>query len=260
MFVLFLLANLCLAVAQDSRRVDPNNHFIYPPLPGPPIGEDPHAYDANINFIVGKAPEQSFKWVSNITSLKVQIVQETPPNVENQYVIRDCDPGSDNTVHWDGQIGDIDLAHGLQAYLGAWDCAAGNDAAPVFFSHYINLVATPPPSSANTSLSPSPEVPPAAEDNSPAGINAGTVIGVAFGIGALATLVLTVVFYLGVKRGRTTERREQEANRATWMDDMSGYEMGPPPASNVETAPVPLPPPQPPLPTYSESSDRKNAR
>lgn len=72
-----------LVVAQDNRPPDPNNHFIYPPLPGPQLSNDPTVFKDNINFTVGIAQSAPFKWVTNMTSMRVTLNQEGNPESVN---------------------------------------------------------------------------------------------------------------------------------------------------------------------------------
>ncbi|KAI1878938.1 hypothetical protein JX265_003115 [Neoarthrinium moseri] len=113
------------ASAQDDRAVDPDNHFLYPPLPGAQHTEDPTVFWNNINVTFGVAQTQPFKWVSDMPS---------------------CSPGSFNTIYWDGRIDPIDINNGSQAYLAAWNCS-NLSASPVFFSHYFNLTGQAPSTS-----------------------------------------------------------------------------------------------------------------
>lgn len=82
-----LLLLLYPVVSQDNRPPDPNNHFIYPPLPGPQFGNDPHVFWSNLNFTVGVLQSQPFKWVSNMTLMQVTLQQEgNPAEVQTQMI------------------------------------------------------------------------------------------------------------------------------------------------------------------------------
>lgn len=64
------------ASAQDDRAVNPNNHFLYPPLPGAQHTKDPTVFWSNINVTFGVAPTQPFQWISDMTSMRVTLQQE----------------------------------------------------------------------------------------------------------------------------------------------------------------------------------------
>ncbi|OTA93709.1 hypothetical protein M434DRAFT_395391 [Hypoxylon sp. CO27-5] len=150
--LLYLLFNVCLVLAQDNREPDENNHFIYPPLPGPQYSNDPTVFETNINFTVGRGQSQPFKWVSNMTSMQIILCQEGNPDSVRTHDITDCIDGtSTDYLYWDGGIGSIDLKNGSQAYLGVWNCS--DFTTPVFFSHYMNLVEDSSPSSSTTTSS-----------------------------------------------------------------------------------------------------------
>ncbi|KAI3322964.1 hypothetical protein HD806DRAFT_545048 [Xylariaceae sp. AK1471] len=141
------------ASAQDNRPPDPNNQFIYPPLPGPGFSDDPTVFGANINITVGQQ-HQPFKWVSNLNSMFVSLHQEGDPDVVNSVHLTECQPGSSNYVYWNGYLGKIDLAIGSQAFLAAWNCEVP-DSTPVFYSHYFNLTKADSSSSSTSTTSPS---------------------------------------------------------------------------------------------------------
>ncbi|OTB03762.1 hypothetical protein M426DRAFT_12263 [Hypoxylon sp. CI-4A] len=150
--LLYFLLNFCLVLAQDNRDPDENNHFIYPPLPGPQYSNDPTVFETNINFTVGKSQNQPFKWVSNMTYMQIILCQEGNPESVQLHDITECIDGtSDDFIYWDGDIGSIDLNNGSQAYLGVWNCS--ENSTPVFFSHYINLVEDDSVSSTTSSAS-----------------------------------------------------------------------------------------------------------
>ncbi|KAI2614870.1 hypothetical protein GGR54DRAFT_642832 [Hypoxylon sp. NC1633] len=167
---LTLLLNLLLVVAQDNRLPDPNNHFVFPSLPGPKASQDARVFKSNLNFTIGQPPDQPFAWVSDLTRLMVVLCQEGEPDSVREHVIADCMPGSETETYWDGDIGDIDVSSGQRAYLAVYSCSGdedGEDADPdddddddsesdnasaVFLSHYINLV-TPPPDATESSVS-----------------------------------------------------------------------------------------------------------
>ncbi|KAI0527826.1 hypothetical protein F5B22DRAFT_582505 [Xylaria bambusicola] len=138
MIILAFLAAACLVLSQDNRPPDPNNHFIYPPLPGPQFSNDNTVFSSNIAFIVGQPQSQPWKWVSNMSSMMIILQQEGNPESVQQYQLTDCQPGDNDFIYWDGNIGDIDLKNGTQAFLEAFNCSDPGST-PVFFSHYINL-------------------------------------------------------------------------------------------------------------------------
>jgi hypothetical protein len=80
-----ILSFLWLSSAQDNRDPDPDNHFIYPPLPGPQYSNDPTVFESNLNFTVGTPQSQPFKWVSNLESLHLTMVQEGNPDVIQRH-------------------------------------------------------------------------------------------------------------------------------------------------------------------------------
>ena len=68
-------------VAQDNRPEDPNNHFVYPPLPADQfLNNDPSVlpsvFCTNIIFTVGEIQLEPFKWVSNMTSMRLELYQQ----------------------------------------------------------------------------------------------------------------------------------------------------------------------------------------
>jgi hypothetical protein len=63
-------------LAQDNRAVDPANHFLFPPLPGPQHSQDPTVFWGNINITYGEAQTQAFTWVSDMSSMSVTLQQE----------------------------------------------------------------------------------------------------------------------------------------------------------------------------------------
>jgi hypothetical protein len=87
-----------LAIAQDNRTPDPDNHFIYPPLPGPQFSNDPTVFENNLNFTVGVLQSAPFKWVTNMTSMSVTLNQEGHSDrVKSHELSRMCDLGSKHT-------------------------------------------------------------------------------------------------------------------------------------------------------------------
>lgn len=87
MYNILLLAGL--AIAQDNRPPDPNNRFIYPPLPGPQFSNDPTVFETNLNFTVGVLQSAPFKWVTNMTSMSVTLNQEgNPESVQTHELSR----------------------------------------------------------------------------------------------------------------------------------------------------------------------------
>ncbi|KAH8647244.1 hypothetical protein BX600DRAFT_476362 [Xylariales sp. PMI_506] len=205
--ILIILFSCYGSHAQDSRAEDPNNHFVFPPLPGPQHTSDPTVFWDNINITYGVAQTKAFQWVSDMSSMQVTLEQEGDQSSARYRQIASCSPGSNNLIYWDGQIDPIDLANGTQAYLAAWNCSEPN-ASPIFFSHYFNLTA-PTASTANTSETTNSTTPTATgsgkdgtqSTSSAAGTEQGTtkistaaVIGgsVAGGVGG------SLVFLLGV--------------------------------------------------------------
>ncbi|KAI0424415.1 hypothetical protein F5Y09DRAFT_353465 [Xylaria sp. FL1042] len=138
MILLSLIVVASLVLGQDNRPADPNNHFIYPPLPGPQFSNDPTVFGSNLAFTVGSPQSQPFKWVSNMSSMRIYLQQEGNQLSVQQHLLTDCQSGTNNFIYWDGNIGDIDLKNGTQAYLSAYNCS-NPGSTPVFFSHYINL-------------------------------------------------------------------------------------------------------------------------
>ncbi|KAK5632053.1 hypothetical protein RRF57_007767 [Xylaria bambusicola] len=137
--ILFIFAVVaCLVIGQDNRPPDPNNYFIYPPLPGPQFSNDPTVFSSNLAFTVGQPQSQPWKWVSNMSSMMIYLQQEGNPESVQAHQLTDCQPGDIGSIYWDGDIGDIDLMNGTQAFLEVYDCLIP-DSTPVFFSHYINL-------------------------------------------------------------------------------------------------------------------------
>ncbi|KAI1360632.1 hypothetical protein F5Y08DRAFT_343476 [Xylaria arbuscula] len=59
------------------------------------------------------------------------------PSVQT-YQLTDCRPGVVDIIHWNGDIGEIDLENGTQTYLSAYNCSALSNE-HVFVSHYFNL-------------------------------------------------------------------------------------------------------------------------
>ncbi|KAI2469909.1 hypothetical protein F4781DRAFT_392874 [Annulohypoxylon bovei var. microspora] len=140
--LLYIFLNFCLVLAQDNRPDDANNHFVYPPLPGPQFSNDPSVFNSNLNFTVGRNQAQPFKWVTNMTDMQIILCQEGNPDSVQSHEITECIDGTSNdSIYWDGDIGPIDLNNGSQAYLGVWNCS--DFTTPVFFSHYMNLIEAP---------------------------------------------------------------------------------------------------------------------
>lgn len=87
MFISIILGVLAAshpASAQDDRAVDPDNHFLFPPLPGAQYTKDPSVFWNNINVTLGVTQTQPFKWLSDMTSMKVTLQQEAQTG-EAQY-------------------------------------------------------------------------------------------------------------------------------------------------------------------------------
>ncbi|KAI4863438.1 hypothetical protein F4820DRAFT_374006 [Hypoxylon rubiginosum] len=231
-----LLAACLLVIAQDNRPPDPNNHFIYPPLPGPQFSNDPTVFESNLNFIIGKKQNQPFKWESNMTNMSILLIQEGNPESIQQHELTECIPGSDNYFYWDGNIGSIDLKNGSQAFLGAYNCS--NPTTPIFFSHYINLIEAPPiskPSSistartssfsfsfstsmATTATSPSIVTPTSTASPSNGPSNAAAIGGgIGGGLGG-ALLLIAIVFAFWKYRSKQGRDRQQQPGWANNQD------------------------------------------
>jgi hypothetical protein len=73
-FGFLLLAGL--AIAQSNMPKDPNNHFVYPPTPGPKFANDPTVFKDNKNFTVRVKQSQPFTSVTNMTLVSVTLWQE----------------------------------------------------------------------------------------------------------------------------------------------------------------------------------------
>ncbi|KAI1393977.1 uncharacterized protein F4822DRAFT_386680 [Hypoxylon trugodes] len=245
--LLYLLLNLCcLVIAQDNRDPDPNNQFVFPPLPGPQYSNDPTVFEKNLNFTVGKSQSQPFKWISNMTSMSIILCQEGNPDSVQTHTITDCIDGtSEDFLYWDGDIGSIDLKNGSQAYLGVWNCS--DFTTPVFFSHYMNLVEAPAQSSttsssATSSSSTATSLPTAAAttpaplttsgagstdsqkstDSSSGGSNAAAIGGgIGGGIGGALILIAAAFAFWKWKSGKANNQQQQQPTQqiANWANN-----------------------------------------
>ncbi|KAI1407039.1 hypothetical protein F5Y13DRAFT_175814 [Hypoxylon sp. FL1857] len=259
--LLYLVLNICLVLAQDNREPDENNHFIYPPLPGPQYSNDPSVFEKNLNFTVGKGQSQPFKWVSNMTSMQIILCQEGNPDSVRTHDITDCIDGtSTDYVYWDGGIGSIDLKNGSQAYLGVWNCS--DFTTPVFFSHYMNLVEDPSASSTTTSSSSaatavstsssssiatepvvtpptSTDSPPTDESQSSSGSSNAAAIGGGIGGGIGGALILIAAAFAFWKyRSAKNQKQQQPAQQiAAWANHQDYNAMSMSPGSNVYKPP-----------------------
>lgn len=83
--LLLLLVVGLPVIAQDNRPQDPNNYFVYPPLPGPQFSNDPTVFETNHNFTVGEQQDQPFKWETNMTSVSILLIQEGNPESVQQH-------------------------------------------------------------------------------------------------------------------------------------------------------------------------------
>ncbi|KAI2623472.1 hypothetical protein GGS26DRAFT_219005 [Hypomontagnella submonticulosa] len=254
--LLYLLLNFCLVLAQDNRAPDPNNQFIYPPLPGPQYSNDPTVFKNNTNFTIGQQQSQPFKWVTNMTNMQIILCQEGNPDTVKQHAITECfDGNGTNFKYWDGDIGDIDLKDGSQAYLGVWNCS--DFTTPVFFSHYMNLVEPPassstststsatqtssestsPPTAAATALTSSPAESPtqSPESQSNGSSNAAALGGgIGGGIGGALLLIGAAFAFWKYRNGKSQAQPPQQPPPA-WVNDYNAMAMSP--GSNVYKAP-----------------------
>ncbi|KAI1104097.1 hypothetical protein F4804DRAFT_308220 [Jackrogersella minutella] len=249
--LLYLFLSLCLVLAQDNRPEDENNHFIFPPLPGPQYSNDPSVFSTNLNFTVGKGQDQPFKWVTNMTSMQIILCQEGNPDSVQRHQITDCIDGtSSNYLYWDGDIGPIDLNNGSQAYLGVWDCTKSST--PVFFSHYMNLTkasSSPSSSSSTTSVSSSStsssmslatagvsqttsstsqptesSSPSASTASSDSHSNAAAIGGgIGGGIGAALVLVAAAFFFWKYRNGKNKGQQPPGQQDMSWANNNQDY-------------------------------------
>lgn len=90
MFVPYLALTLLLCGAlhaQDNREPDPDNQFIYPPLPGPQASNDPSVFEDNLNFTVSIDQAQPWKWITNMTYMSITLNQEGNPDIVRSRVL-----------------------------------------------------------------------------------------------------------------------------------------------------------------------------
>ncbi|KAI1093514.1 hypothetical protein F5B19DRAFT_124187 [Rostrohypoxylon terebratum] len=247
MFVLFyILVNFCLVTAQDNRPLDKNNHFIYPKPAGPQYSNDPTVFESNENFTVGQAQSQPFKWVTNMTNMQIILCQEGNPMSVRRHGLTDCiDSSGGGWLYWDGDIGDIDLNNGSQAYLGVWNCSEPGST-PVFFSHYMNLInssATASTSTVSTSstlpaatapiTSPTSATEPAptqAGTSSSNGSSNGAAIGggIGGGIGGALIIIAAAFAFWKYRGGREKKQPVAVQQIADWSNrpDYSSMSQG----------------------------------
>ena len=83
-----LALSLSLVDAQDNRATDPNNHFIYPPLPGPQFSNDNTVFSENLNFTAGVTQSAPFKWTTNLTRIRISISQEGNPDSVQDFELK----------------------------------------------------------------------------------------------------------------------------------------------------------------------------
>ncbi|KAI0120383.1 hypothetical protein F4776DRAFT_251803 [Hypoxylon sp. NC0597] len=260
--LLYLLLNVCIVLAQDNREPDENNHFIYPPLPGPQYSNDPSVFETNINFTVGRGQSQPFKWVSNMTSMQIILCQEGNPDSVRTHDITDCIDGtSTDYLYWDGGIGSIDLKNGSQAYLGVWNCS--DFTTPVFFSHYMNLVedsstpsstttssasttsgiSTSPPTSISTAPVVTPPLstdsPHADESSSNRGSSNAAAIGggIGGGIGGALVLIAAALAFWKYRTRKSKGQQQPNEQIAAWANHQDYNAMSVSPGSNVYKPP-----------------------
>lgn len=76
-FIEFFLSVILSKVgAQVSgANPDPETHFVYPPLPGPNVSDDPTVFWNNINLTAGAQP-QPFTWVTNMDAVTISMHQQ----------------------------------------------------------------------------------------------------------------------------------------------------------------------------------------
>ncbi|KAI1118177.1 hypothetical protein F5Y14DRAFT_401336 [Nemania sp. NC0429] len=234
--IFLVLVAACLVVSQDNRPPDPNNHFIYPPLPGPQFSNDPSVFGSNLNFTVGSPQSQPFKWVSDMDSMQIILQQEGNQISVRSHELTECQSGSIDYIYWDGDLGGIDLKNGIQAFLSAYNCS-NPGSTPVFFSHYINLTepiisqsssitsstATSTADSTTSSAQPTttnnPSTTPVAtptntNDNSSKPSSDAAAIGGGVGGGVGGAIVVAAIVYAIVKTRKGHKQTAQPPNQA----------------------------------------------
>ncbi|KAI0162141.1 hypothetical protein GGR57DRAFT_453217 [Xylariaceae sp. FL1272] len=136
-FVHALLVQMIHSVkAQDPGTPDPDNHFIFPPLPGARVTDDETVFWNNQEIVAGKPQTQPFTWTSNLPNMRVRMQQEGIS--DGFFHLTNCIDGKDNFIYWDGDLHEIDLQDGNRAYLVTYNCSDPL-APPIFMSHYFNL-------------------------------------------------------------------------------------------------------------------------
>ncbi|KAJ9615751.1 hypothetical protein H2200_001828 [Cladophialophora chaetospira] len=173
---ILLLAYWFYSTTAQSNDTTDTDYFLNPPRSGPDAATDPvDAYVGNLDFTVGVQPISPFSWVTNLTNMKIRLVQQAAPAVFGSLYITGCFDGTfpNNLTYWNGDIGDIDLSISNIAFLCIYasNCSdAGSP--PVFNSHYFNLTdptvssSTSLPSSTSTSSTPT-ATPPATTSSAP---------------------------------------------------------------------------------------------
>ncbi|KAI6090143.1 hypothetical protein F4821DRAFT_256292 [Hypoxylon rubiginosum] len=235
--LLLHLATCVLVIAQSDGPLDPQNHFVYPGLPGPAYSDDPTVFALNQNFTVGEDQSQPFKWITNMTSTRITLWQEGNPDKVQQHIIYECAPSSDNQFYWNGDIGPIDLKNGSQAFLAAFDCY--NPYTPVFYSHYINLtealVVSSSSSTSMTSTSSSSTsrstslaatttsalpVIESSTSTSPPSDNSSNAAALGGGIGGgIGGALLLIAAGFGIWKYRSSRKPADEIQRPGWSDN-----------------------------------------
>lgn len=86
-----LLCIVRIAISQDSRAVDPENHFTFPPLPGNQYSHDQTVFWTNINITYGAPLDRPFSWVTNLESVRIRMQQEGPGGTSRgREIISQC--------------------------------------------------------------------------------------------------------------------------------------------------------------------------
>ncbi|KAI1342425.1 hypothetical protein F5Y15DRAFT_412934 [Xylariaceae sp. FL0016] len=245
----YLFLSICAVLAQDDGPTDPDNHFIYPPLPGHTFNHDPSVFGSNLNFTVGVPQPQPFTWTSTVDNLSIMLWQEGNPDSVHSHTLTECGSSAVDSLYWDGDIGEIDLNNGSQAFLAAWDCI---DEGIIFYSHYINLTkaevsaitfptassTTVTPSATNTA-GPSTTVPSPAEQSSTSPPpNEASVIGGGVGGGVAGALVVFIAGFAVMRyRKKRVGKNNVELLELRGHPGLGIYNAPPPPKKDEVTTP-----------------------